>query len=344
MEFGSWNLVFGSWNLDFGSKNFYGHHFVVYRNTALKVVILSFSPMRCILTSVLLSGGLLLAGSHVVRAQVSTGGETTVTDTIRTLPRVAVKPPARIVRPKPPKPINREFSFGGQLNSDGWSAILERSAVRTEETREKANMFYDLLNLSLEFTEHKHPKQQKTSTSSDPNGTSKLKPYVFGKINNFYAAKLGVSKSKLIAGKPEPSTVSIHWKYGGGLSVGLLKPYYIVAFAPSSPGASGGLVEQNIKYDENTAPFFLNERNIVGGTFFTEGLGEIEVIPGAHLKTALSFDFAMNKKSVLALETGISAEFYTRPIELMAAQKAVPYFVNLYVGIRFGRRYASKRA
>ena len=299
--------------------------------------------MRRLLTSTFLVSGLLLAGGNGVQAQVISSADTAATDTIRSLPRVPIKP-VRIVRPKLPKPINREFSAGAQLNSDGWSLILERSAVKTEETREKANMFYDLLNFSFEFTEHKHPKEFKSSTSSDPNSTSKLKPYVFGKINNFYAAKLGVSKSRLLAGKPEPSTVSIHWKYGGGISVGLLKPYYIVAFAPRSPGASGGLTEQNIKYDENTAPFFLNDRNIVGGTFFTEGLGEIEIIPGAHVKTGLSFDFAMNKKSVLALETGIAAEIYTRPIALMAAQKAVPYFVNLYVGIRFGRRYASKRA
>ena len=299
--------------------------------------------MRRLLSTVFLLSGLLFAGSNAVQAQVSTGAETTPADTIRTLPRVPIKP-VRIVRPKPPKAINREFSAGGQLNSDGWSVILERSAVRTEETREKANMFYDLRNLSVEFTEHKHPKQVKSSTSSDPNGTSKVKPYVFGKINNFYALKLGLSKSKMIAGKPEPATVSIHWKYGGGISVGLLKPYYVVAFAPRSPGASGGLTEQTIKYDENTAPFFLNERNIIGGTFFTEGLSEIEVIPGAHVKTGLSFDFAMNKKSVLALETGVAAEVYTRPIALMAAQKAVPYFVNLYVGLSFGRRYASKRS
>ncbi len=290
-----------------------------------------------------LIGGSFFAGSTAVTAQVSTGTEILATDTIRALPRVPVKP-VRVVRLKPPKPINREFSAGGQLNSDGWSVILERSAVKTEETREKANMFYDLLNLSVEFTEHKHPKQVKSATSSDPNGASKVKPYVFGKINNFYALKLGISKSRMIAGKPEPSTVSIHWKYGGGISAGLLKPYYVVAFAPRNPGGSGGLTEQTIKYEETTAPFFLNERNIIGGTFFTEGLKELQVIPGAHVKTGLSFDFAMNKKSVMALETGIAAEIYTKPIALMAAQKAVPYFVNLYLGIRFGRRYVSKRA
>ena len=299
--------------------------------------------MRRLFSLFLLLSGLFPATGSGVRAQVAPVLEAAPADTIRALPRVPVKP-VRVVRPKPPKPINREFSAGAQLNSDGWSIILERSAVKTEETREKANMFYNLLNLSLEFTEHKHPKEFKSSTSSDPNGTSKLKAYVFGKINNFYAVKLGISKSRMIAGKPEPATVSIHWKYGGGLSVGLLKPYYIVAFAPRSPGASGGLTEQNIKYDENTAPFFLNDRNIVGGTFFTEGLSEIEVIPGAHVKTGLSFDFAMNKKSVMALETGFAAEIYTRPIALMAAQKAVPYFVNLYLGVRFGKRYASKRS
>jgi hypothetical protein len=70
-----------------------------------------------------------------------------------------------------------------------------------------------------------------------------------------------------------------------------------------------------------------------------KGLNEIQFIPGLHAKTALHFDFAASKKTKLAVETGVNAEYYTKNVELMANQKAVPYLVDVYLSFQFGGRW-----
>lgn len=242
-------------------------------------------------------------------------------------------------RPKPlpkplikrPKPITKEFSGGIRLNSDGWSIFAESGKVQSEDVK-RMDMFHDVRILQFEFSERRHPKELRM-TGWDVNKQSD-KTYAFGKINNFYALKFNIGKRKMIAGKPFPGAVSMHWVYAGGISLGLLKPYYVDAYVLS--GGSG--TRESIKYSAETAGTFLNPAYVVGASGFIKGIGETKIIPGAHLKTGFHFDYAADKFLVSALELGASAEFYTKKIELMASQKAVPYFFNLYVGIQFGKR------
>lgn len=224
---------------------------------------------------------------------------------------------------KKPKPISKELSGGIRLNTDGWSVFAERGVVKSEE--KESDLFFDLRYVLFEISEKKHPKEMKTTTASAGSAQS----YIFGKINNFYTVKIGYGNRRLIAGKPDPGTVSVHWIYNGGLSVGMLKPYYLKV-------ASG----ENIKYTDDREEF-LSGYNAVGAGGFMEGLKEIKVVPGLQARTGLHFDFAPRekKKMLLAVETGLTAELYTKKIELMANQKAVPYFVNLYLSFQFGRRW-----
>ena len=65
----------------------------------------------------------------------------------------------------------------------------------------------------------------------------------------------------------------------------------------------------------------------------------MQFIPGAHLKTALHFDFSANRKNVIGAEAGLNVEYYSQSIALMATQNATPYFVDAYVSFQFGRRW-----
>jgi hypothetical protein len=247
------------------------------------------------------------------------------------------KGPARIVppvKPKRPKPIHTEFSVGLRLNTDGWSIFADRGTVKSQD--KYSDLFYDVKLMQVEFTEHKHPMETKRSnTVSPPNGDN-ARPFIFGKINNFYALKLGYGRRKMIAGKPEQGNISIHWVYAGGLTLGLLKPYYIDAYVPIDN--SGTLSQETIKYSDSTKGPFLTKPNIMGSAGFMKGLGETQIVPGIHLKTALHFDFAASKRGKVAIETGVNAEFYSKKIEIMANQEARAYLVNVYASIQFGRR------
>ena len=232
---------------------------------------------------------------------------------------------------KKPKPITKEFSLGIRLNTDGWSVFAEKGWAKSEER--ESDKFYDVRFAQIEFSEHKHPKEIKGSNQG-PTYTDKPRPYKFGKINNFYALKLGYGFRKMIAGKPDQGTVSIHWVYAGGLSIGFLKPYYLDVFQNSST--------EQIKYEDDPDFFVPKNPNdqamIIGRSSLLQGIGETRIVPGLQAKTALHFDFASMRKRKLAIETGLSAELYTQKMAVMANVKAQPYILNGYISLQFGNR------
>ncbi len=252
-------------------------------------------------------------------------------------------PQKQIVKPlrlPKPKPIVKEFGIGASAQTDGWSAFINRGVAKSEDNK-TIEKFYDVNYFQFEIQEHKHPKERKENYPNPAiTDLEKPKPYIYAKINNFYAMKLGFGHRKMIAGKAEQGTVSIHWSYIGGLSAGLLKPYYVDAYVPLDPNSQGSpFVKKQIKYDDNYKSYYLNKMYIVGSSGWAVGLNEIKIVPGAYVKSSLHFDFAAHKTVVLAVETGINMEYYTQPIDLMATQDTYPYFVGAFVAVQFGKRW-----
>jgi hypothetical protein len=246
---------------------------------------------------------------------------TKATDTARK----ATPPPARI-KPKLPKQMKNEVSVGFRLNTNGWSTYADLGKVKALDAK-NSDMFHNVRFFQVEFTEKKSPREQKQD-GANTSGTGPT-TYIYGKINNFYALKIGYGLRKMIAGKPDPGTVSIHWLSAIGASAGFLKPYYINTKDFPEP----------IKYSDEHKTAFLDQRNILGNVGFSKGLGEIGIVPGGHIKTGLHFDFSTNKKNVLGVEVGINAELYSKKVEIMAMQPPTNYFVDLFLGIQFGKRW-----
>ncbi len=228
---------------------------------------------------------------------------------------------------KGPKGITRELSAGIRLNTDGWSAFVDLGKVKPLDLKRR-DMFYKVRLFQLEVTEKKDPREEKI-TAAIAGPTSSSTKYIYGKINNFYGLKLGIGTMRMIAGKPDPGAVSIHWLNVIGVSLGMLKPYYLDVL--SDPDA--------IKYSEATSAAFLNKQEIEGGAGFSKGLSEMQFIPGGHFKSALHFDFSANRKNVIGAEAGVNIEYYAQPIALIANQSGNPYFVDMYVSFQFGRRW-----
>ena len=231
-------------------------------------------------------------------------------------------------KPKGPKGITHELSAGIRLNTDGWSAFMDLGKVKPLDLKRR-DMFYKVRLFQLEFTEKKDPREEKINGVVASAASSGSPKYIYGKINNFYSVKLGMGFMRMLAGKPDPGAVSIHWLNVIGVSLGMLKPYYINVL--SDPSA--------VKYSEATAVDFLNKSEIEGSAGFSKGLSEMKFIPGGHFKTALHFDFSANRKNVIGAEAGVNVEYYAQPIALIAGQTGNPYFVDMYVSFQFGRRW-----
>ncbi len=246
------------------------------------------------------------------------------------------------VKIKRPKPVKHELSGGVRLNTDGWSLFMDRGKVKS--TDRTTDYYYDLNFWQIEFGEKKHPQEIKR-TNTIGSSVESSKPFIYGKVSNFYSLKVGYGKRKLIAGKPElneevePGHVSIHWVYLGGISIGLEKPYYIDVLV----NRGGANVRETLRYSDTTKEDFLQQHLVIGSAGFGKGIGETKIVPGIHGKTGLHFDFATSKKSKLAVETGLAFEMYIRSIEMMANQDSRPYFLNAYVSFQFGKRWAQKK-
>jgi hypothetical protein len=210
---------------------------------------------------------------------------------------------------------HKSTAFGIKLNTDGYGAFLVIG---------RANSIKKSILYQFEFSERKHTKEEKQSYSN-------LSPYIYGKHNFVYNAKLGVQQQILLGNKSNKNGISITGTFGGGINVGLLRPYYVQVLTPSN-GA------KFVKYDSPDSALFLNYDLIRTGPDFGKGWNELKVNPGLYVKGGVRFDYGKYNEMINAVEVGLSADFYSKKLAQMVYVKEKQFFFNAYISIIFGRR------
>lgn len=239
----------------------------------------------------------------------------------------AIPPPKQ----KNTSTLRSEISGGIRLNTDGWAVFIDYGMLYGSDRfgRGNADKFYHLRLIQLELSEKMHPKEiGSTSSIGSPN----LSPntYKLGKANNFYQAKLSYGGRYMLAGKPDSKTVSMHLVYLGGFSAGFLKPYYVNAHGKGNIKYGTGQTEDSLT--------FIDSRLIQGRSGVLVGLNEIKFVTGFSAKLGLHFDYATMRQHKYAIEVGISADYYSKPIFQMVEQKPRSFFTNLYIALQFGKK------
>lgn len=232
-------------------------------------------------------------------------------------------------------PMTQEMAAGFRLNSDGWSFLVHRGFIRTEAERVHTNFIW------FDLSEKKNAKEKRMLNENfSVLNPSEVKPmaYKYGKINNFYQVKIGYGNSRPLTGKLDKKSITVNWVYGAGLSLGMLKPYYLDILVPEG----NVYIRKFDKYSESNKESFLdlnNQGTIVGGASFTRGISEVKFRPGLALRSGFYFDYAATRKSMLGVEIGASAEFYTQKIPIMVNTTNSSYFFNIYADFRIGKRW-----
>ena len=203
---------------------------------------------------------------------------------------------------------------GIKLTTDGYGAFLE---IGRAQSVNKALLF------QLDISERKHPKEEKQFSQSSNAG-----PFIYGKINYFYPVKLGVQQQFLLGNKGNKNGVSVSGNAGGGISIGLLRPY-LLGYNIGGEQVFKGLADDSTR--------FLTEDPVSGPNFGT-GFNKLKVIPGAYAKAGLRFDYGKYNEMINALEVGLTAEFYSKAIPQMAFTKHEKFFFSAYVTFMFGKR------
>lgn len=216
--------------------------------------------------------------------------------------------------------FQKQSVLGIKLNTDGYGAFAELGRLKTPR---KSNLY------SLELGEKKHSKEEKITSAQ---GGYLSNPYVFGKINNFYYAKLGYAQQRLIGNKGNKNGVAVSAIYGGGFSAGLLKPYYLKVANPENNRV------EDVKYNNNDDIFLDNQNLVLGSTGFGKGFNEMKFTPGVFVKTAMRFDYGRYNELVSAIEVGLNVDFYSKKLPLILLNKNKQFFFNAYAAIAFGKR------
>jgi hypothetical protein len=215
----------------------------------------------------------------------------------------------------------KQSIFGIQLRTNGYGFFYEMAKRKNNRT---SNIY------RIDFTEIKNSKEEKLLGGSFIFGN----PYVYGKINNFYPITLGFGQQHILGQKGNKNGVAVAAIYNAGLSLGLLRPYYLNVDDPDP--ANGG--QRTIKYAGADTTLFLDQSAIISGAGLGKGWGEIKLKPGAFVKVAMRFDYGRYNESVSGLEIGMSLEAYASKVPMMAYQEDKQLFFQGYVAILFGRR------
>ena len=224
--------------------------------------------------------------------------------------------------------FNKHTVYGFRLNTDGWNAFIEKGKMKTVKV---ANIYY------LELGEKKNPKEKKvTNTIPAGNFVQAGNPCIYGKQNIFYQVKPGFGQQRLIGGKANKNGIAVHWIYSGGISLGLLRPYYArVYFLDQNNLIADKLITFNAK---NVDTLNLNNGYLLEGTGLKYGWNEMKIVPGLHTKTALRFDYGRFNELVSAIEVGLNVEYYFNDIEILVNNKPQKFFFNAFVAILLGKR------
>eukprot|EP00897_Mesotaenium_endlicherianum_P006102 jgi/Mesen1/551/ME001047S10716 len=161
------------------------------------------------------------------------------------------------------------FSFAALPLNNYWHLVIGKPSDRDEAIR----ILQSLSDIAADdyWNTHYHFKEE-----------SKSQPKYLGR----YMADNLIINTKLIGGKGNKNGVAVSAIYGGGITAGLLKPYYLNIL-----NKYDGNKAQSIKYNGSNDSLFLDPTIITGSGGFFKGWGEVQVVPGAHLRTALRFDY-----------------------------------------------------
>jgi hypothetical protein len=215
--------------------------------------------------------------------------------------------------------FNRQNVFGIRLASDGYGISYEKGYFRTPSRT---------VVWEFELNEKHSPKEHHVSASTDGFDFSSIVPY---KLNNLYEFKAAIGQQILIGGKGNKNGVAVTALYAGGLTLGMLKPYYLnisnILTQASNQQTYAQLANDTTLGDE-----------VAGSAGFLVGWGNLTVKPGINAKQAMRFDYGRLNQTVAAIEVGLTEEFFSSKMPIMYLVPAKQFFFNAYVSILFGNR------
>lgn len=225
-----------------------------------------------------------------------------------------------------------ELSLAGRLNTDGWSVGVHY--VRKSEVVPH-KIYFTLL--FAEIKDEKQVKQGRKNTAFPELGSGT--PFVFGKINNLYTLQLGIGRESMLLPGVLEGNMSVGFRYGGGFSLAMLKPYYLKLLYVDYSGPEPVATVSEEKYSEGNLDLFLQSTSILGAGRWEKGLSEMQYTPGVYGDAAFTIEPSKQSGLVKVITLGIQGALYTKELPIMVERKAQSWNGRFYIGLELGKRY-----
>jgi len=212
-------------------------------------------------------------------------------------------------------------SFGLTTNTNSGilgGAVFRQSSILSSKFAGKNQYRY----LAVEIVNVKHAKE--LAQQDFISGTR----FVYGKRNYLFSLRPEYGREITLFNRHEDEGISISGIVAVGPSLGLEKPYMIQV-----QGSDGRVVTKSIDID-SPDPY----NNLIGSGSFFQGFGQMKIVPGAHLKTALSFELSAFRDNVTGVEIGFLAEAFSRKTNIMLYADNRSFYSSGYITLYFGSK------
>jgi len=216
-----------------------------------------------------------------------------------------------------------EWSIDAALHTNGFYFGFNRGSIHTYRKTRTTHIGIGMLG---------HPLETRIS---QPTGFSyrNYSSYKFGKVNHLINLRAGRGTILTLTEKARKKGIALGLRYEGGVTLGLLKPYYLQV----REERDGVIVARQIRYVDAPEDF-LNPDHILGRGSFFKGMNKVKLAPGLFGRLAFRFDPGAYDNFIRTLETGVQLDLYASKPEIMVSEKNAQYYLNFYLNVQLGSR------
>jgi hypothetical protein len=181
--------------------------------------------------------------------------------------------------------------------------------------------------IGLEVSFIKNPKELRYLNPTTNN------TYIAFKKNAMFVIRPQIGLEWVLFRKAEEDGVQIDFILAGGPSLGFLKPYYIEY--------QYGAISKVEAYDPKIHTDF---NRILGAASALTGIDQCKVVPGFHIKPALTFEMGRFNGNVTGIEIGALLEGFTEKMIILEPFDGLPpiqnkqFFSSVYLTVYYGFR------
>jgi hypothetical protein len=219
--------------------------------------------------------------------------------------------------------------FSGQLMvaSRGLGFNIRRAQNLTIE---KKKLFeFDLAYIN-------HPKEFKVKARN--NDWRNAKNYYYGKINSCAFLRGGIGFQNRLYRRGDRKSIEIRYNTVFGLSAAFLKPVYVYLY-PKDDGFEVESVKHDPSTQANISQVANGDRVIIGRASYFEGINKMKIVPGAYAKFSGMIEYGNNPQELKAIEIGVIADGFLRPLDIMKFYNQEQIVVSIYASIVFGKKW-----